>query len=275
MPAVPIPREDLSFLEVKRVDAGSAVASLEDFFGEAQPGDLLARIVLAAAGAGDGKVLYALRASFLEAAPPALPLTLRTSRLGADDRVERCEVRVSGARLLCVAEAGFETPAAGPCWEEALTGDLPDPDALPSTREYARREGWPEDYARGPLEFRRVGPLRPPPGAPTAHVSWLRPRQPLASDVGLHTATLAFASAFYPHWEFERRIGERFDHARFRLVGHALWIHRRVRFDDWWLMRGHCDLAVDGRALARRQLFTRDGRLIADASLEAQVATTA
>jgi len=274
MPAVPIPRENLSFLELKRTSEGEFAASLEDFFGEAQPGDLLARIALAGAAVASGRELRALHATFVETAAPAIPLTLRASQLGSDDRFSHCEVRVSGARLLCVANASFEAPAVGLSYQDgSLAADLPDPDALPSTLEYARREGWPEDYARGPFEFRRVGPLRPPPGASTALVCWLRTRQPLPAD-DLHTAALVFASAFYPHWEFERRIGERFDYSRFRLLAHALRIQRRVRFDDWWLMRGQSFVASDGRALAHRELFARDGRLLASSTLEAAVASS-
>ena len=270
MSDIPIPRETLSFLEVKRVGDADWVAHLEDFFGEAQPGDLLARIVLAASALAEGQPLHALQTIFVEPLTPAIPLSLRVARLGASDRLVSCEVGRAGAPLLCVAHAGFGVEADGLGYQEAkLPSGLPDPESLPTTLEYARREGWPEAYARGPLEFRRVGPLRAESGDGSAHVIWLRPRQQPPAAGALEAAVLAFASAFYPHWEFERRIGARFDHARFRLLRHALFVARPLRFDDWWLLRGQSQLAAGGRALARRELFTRDGRLIAAATLEA------
>ncbi len=275
MSDIAIPREALSFLEVKRSGDADWIAQLEDFFGEAQPGDLLARIVLAASEFASGQPLHALQTTFLEPPTPAIPLRLRVARLGASERLVSCEVGTAGAPLLCVAQAGFGASADGlGCQEAKLPRGLPDPESLPSTHEYARREGWPEAYARGPFEFRRVGPLRPEPGDGSALVVWLRARQQPPTGAPLESAVLAFAGAFYPHWEFERRIGERFDYARFRLLRHALFVAKPLRFDGWWLLRGQSQLAAGGRALARRELFTRDGRLIAAATLEALVAAS-
>jgi acyl-CoA thioesterase len=172
MADLPIPREDLSFLDVKRAGEGAYLASLEDFFGEAQPGDLLARIALAAGELAGGGALRSLHASFLAPAPPAVPLTLAAARLGGD----------------------------------------------------------------------------------------------------LRRAAFVFLCAFYPHWEFERRVGARFDHARFALLDVSLRIHGAAESRDWCLLRGVSAFAAGGVAHARRGVFARNGRLLASCELRARVA---
>jgi TolB-like protein/class 3 adenylate cyclase/Tfp pilus assembly protein PilF len=69
-------------------------------------------------------------------------------------------------------------------------------------------------------------------------------------------------AAFYPHREFERRLGERFDTACFALRSHTLWLHRTVRPEGWLLLlRAGSRICAGGRALgARRRALSSAGR---------------
>jgi acyl-CoA thioesterase-2 len=97
---------------------------------------------------------------------------------------------------------------------------------------------------------------------------------PLPADArDVHVAAIVFLSDFYAHWPFEWRYGPRFDHARFRPLDHHVWVHRPVRWDDWWLLETKSEVAHDGRALALRTLADRSGRLVASAATEALIAT--
>jgi acyl-CoA thioesterase-2 len=159
----------------------------------------------------------------------------------------------------------------------ALEPGLPAPEKLRSTLEQARAEGWPEDYARGPIEFRRVRPSSwpdAPADEPVAHIEWVKPREALPDDPRLHSAALVFLADFYSHWEFERRVGRKFAYDRFRPLDHALWVHRLLRWDDWWLMKATTDVSHAGRALSRREIYTRDGVLVASTAREASIAST-
>jgi acyl-CoA thioesterase-2 len=159
-----------------------------------------------------------------------------------------------------------------PEWGPTIPDSLPSPESLPSTRDTAKREGW-EDYAAGPLEFRRVNASWPPPpeDQQRPHREWLRPRAALPPDPKLHTAALVFASQFYPQWAFEWRAGRDFRRDRFAILAHSVWLHEPARWDDWWLVDTHSDASSGGRALAHRRIFARDGRLLASATHTASV----
>jgi acyl-CoA thioesterase len=116
-----------------------------------------------------------------------------------------------------------------------------------------------------------VGPRIDDPDAP--HLTWIRPRMPFPDAAPSRLAAIAFASGFYTHWAFERRLGPRFDVPRHRPLDHALWIHAAPAWDDWWLVEATCSVAAQGIGLAHRRLYARDGHLLATASHAAFVAT--
>lgn len=129
---------------------GGSEAALEDHFGEAQPGDLLARCALAVLAHDANARLASLRADWLAPPPPNKPLALQVEALLSDRSC--AEVRVASSEPICRATAWLATAASGLSYQDSsLPRDLPDPDSLPMTVEYARREGWPEIYASGQI----------------------------------------------------------------------------------------------------------------------------
>ena len=274
MSEIGAPREALGeWMKIRSAGRGGYEAVLEDHFGEAHAADLLARCVLAVLSDAHGGALASLHVDWLAPALPATAVMLHVARLEAD--AARSEVRVSAAAPLCRATAEITGSGGGPAYQDAaVPPGLPPPESLPSTLETARKEGWPEAYAAGPVEFRRVGPLRPDRGRGESSdlVSWLALRAPLPDDPALAQAALVFLAAFYPHWEFERRLGERFDAPSFALRSHTLWLHRAVRPEGWLLLRAGSRICAGGRALGARELFARDGTLLASVASEARVA---
>lgn len=272
------PNESLSsMLHVERVRDGEFAARLEDFWGGSLDADVLARAALAAAQTCEGMELHSLHASLLRSAPPGAPLTLRVERLD-EGRVARRVIRLLDEGVLCQVLASFAVTGEGVAYQDVRPQPgLPAPESLPSTLEQARSEGWPEEYARGPIEFRRAIPPRWPEAAavPTGtHVEWVRTRAPLPDDPRAHMAALVFLSAFYPHWPFERRVGPKFASDRFTVLDHALRVHRPARWDAWWLLESSTEVAHAGRALGRRAIYDRDGVLLASASQEAMIGVT-
>ena len=271
------PRESLlEILRVERVRDAEFIARLEDFWGASLGGDALARAALAAADGCEGLELQSSHACFLRPLPAEIPLRLRVERLTeGSDPVTR-QVRIEGDGLLCQVVASFARPGAGPAFQDVtLAAALPAPEELPGTLEQAQAEGW-SDYARGPIEFRRAHPrVWPDPSGETSggHIEWVRPRAPLPEDPRLHMAALVFLADFYSHWPFERRIGRSFAYGPFRTLDHALWVHRNIRWSDWWLLETSSELGHAGRALSRRRIFTRDGVLVASAAQAALIAT--
>ncbi len=270
-----LPREALSeWMCVTPRGDGAFEAVLENHFGDSHRGDLLARCALTALAANPGGAIRSLHADWLAPAPPGVPVVLRVAPLGGD--AARCEVHgAAPAAPCCRVTASFAAPSAAPpsYQDSALPPGLPQPESLPTTVEYARKEGWPEAYAAGPVEFRRVGPLRPDRtrGESSDNVTWLKLRAPLKRDAQLEQAALVFLATFYDHWEFERRIGERFDYARFAVRSHAVWLLRAARPEGWLLLRASSRSANGGLALGMRELFAQDGSLLATVVSEARV----
>lgn len=258
------PRESLAeMLRIERRGLGATVR-LESFWGEAAPGDLVARAVLAA-----DRAPAAVHASFLRAARPEVELALTCASLSPE------HVRVSvhdGGALLAEVSLRFDRPRDGLHYQTlAPEAGLPAPDALPSEAEQAAREGW-APFAVGPIESRRITPREPVKDhEPAVWLGWLRPRATLGENPLLHAAALAFLSEYRSHWAIERRLGAAFPHTEIRLLDHALWVHRAARWDDWWLVRTSSDIGVDGRCLSRREIFERSGALVASAAWQAEL----
>ena len=218
--------------------------------------------------------LSSLHADWLAPAPPAVPVVLRVAALAGD--AARCEVRgAAAAAPCCRVTASFEVSSGALTYQDpTLPPGTPQPESLPATALYARSEGWPEAYAAGPVEFRRVGPLHPDRarGESSDHVTSLKLRAALPRGAQLEQAALISLATFYDHWEFERRIGERFDYSSFALRSHSVWLHRAARPDGWLLLRASSGVASGGRALGTRELFAQDGALLATVASEARVA---
>jgi acyl-CoA thioesterase-2 len=51
-------------------------------------------------------------------------------------------------------------------------------------------------------------------------------------------------------------------------LDHAMWFHRPFRADDWLLYSIDSPSAQGARGLARGQIYTRDGRLVASTAQE-------
>jgi acyl-CoA thioesterase-2 len=259
------PRESLTeMLRVARGRDGSLVARLESFWGASAPGDLLARATLAT-----GKAPSASHALFLRDAPPEVELTLACEELATG--CTRVTAR-SGAEPVCEVQLRFGAAAEGLTYQAiAPPRGLPAPEDLPSEAELGAREGWAQ-YAVGPIESRRITPPEPVKDhEPATWLGWLRPRAPLGDDPLLHAAALAFLAEYRSHWAVERRLGPAFPRTEITCLDHALWVHRAVRFDDWWLVKTDSDVGVGGRCLSRREIFTRDGACVASAAWEARL----
>ena len=124
----------------------------------------------------------------------------------------------------------------------------------------------------GPFEFREVWPrdeMRPVKRPPNQHI-WFRLAAPINDSPILHRTLLAYASDFHlmgtatlPHG-----ISYMTRNVQMASLDHALWFHRPFRVDEWLLYSFDSPTAQGGRGLARGQIFSRDGRLVASTAQE-------
>jgi len=127
----------------------------------------------------------------------------------------------------------------------------------------------------GPFEFRPVHPrneLRPARRPPFDQV-WFRLGERVGDAPELHRSLLAYASDFhllgtatYPHG-----ISYYQPDVQMASLDHALWFHRPFRADEWLLYSIDSPSAQGARGLARGQVFSQDGRLVASTAQEGMI----
>lgn len=236
---------------------------------------------LAASRSCPERALCSSHAYFLRPVPSDRPVDLVVERVRDGRRFAHRRVRLlAGDRLCAELVASFAAPGEGLEFGDARPApELPGPEALPSEEEVAREEGFGLDEpgpVRGPLEWRFVGgvPWRAiPAGEPTLYRAWVRPRHALSRERALHQAAVAFLSDYHSHMSVARRLALEGPPIGFSSLDQTLWLHRDLPWDDWRLITTECDVAHAGRALSRRTLFARDGRLVASMAQEQLIPT--
>ncbi len=106
--------------------------------------------------------------------------------------------------------------------------------------------------------------------SPPEQFVWFRALGSLPDQPELHRSLLAYVSdynligtAVLPH-------GVSYMHGNLQMASldHAMWFHREARLDQWLLYALDSPSASGARGLARGQVFTRDGVLVASTAQE-------
>ena len=261
-------------LGVESVGDDVFTTRLEGFEGRSFGGQALGCAALAASRSCEGRALHSLHAWFLRPIPAEMPIELQIERVRDGRRFAHRRVWIRSAeQVLCEIAAGFASPGEGADYQDAnVEPATPPPEALPDDEEVARSEGWSE-WGPSTLELRWVGtPWRPESrDEPSRYRVWVRPRFPLPDDRGVHAAAMAYLSDFHSHWSVARKLGLSFEPVGFVSLDQVLWLHRDVPWDDWRLLTTESDVGHAGRALTRRRVHTRDGRLVASMAQEALI----
>lgn len=224
------------------------------------------------------RIAHSLHAYFLRRGDVRAPIVYEVDRArdGGSFSVRRVVAIQHGRPILNLAasfhkrEEGLEHQAEMPAVQgpERLA-DVTQvaPDVLARLPEKLRRYL----LEKRPFEFRPVRPVDYTRRSvePVKHL-WIRAVDRLPDDPSLHQTLLAYVSDYellgtciLPH-------GITFGQGNLQMASldHALWFHRPFRVDDWLLYACDSPNASGARGLARGQLFTRDGTLVASAAQE-------
>lgn len=266
------PLDFASVLALEPAGTDAFSATLHGFGdGRSFGGDILGRALLAARHSCDpARRLCSFHALFLRPGPVGEPVRIEVDRVKDGRRLSQRHARMlRGSKCICMLTASFAEASVGPSYQEPSAPDVPGADTLPSDAELARSEGM-DDWRPSEIEWRWVerGWDAAKPGESSLWRAWARPRLPLPDDPALHEAALAFLSDFGSHWSVVRRLGDDFAWDRFASLDQGLWVHAPVRWNDWWLVVSHSDVALDGHTFTRRQIFDPEGRLLASGSQE-------
>ena len=157
--------------------------------------------------------------------------------------------------------------------------DVKGPDGLTSDLEFARKvkDKIPERIREKftcdrPIEIRTISPPNPfnPKKREPVKNSWIRSAGSLPDDQRIHTCLLSYASDFgllstslMPH-------GLSFTDPNLQMasIDHAMWFHRKIKFDEWLLYNLDSPSSSGARGFSRGRVFNGNGELVASVAQE-------
>ena len=242
-------------------------------------GQVLGQALIAAARTVKDRTVHSLHAYFLARGDVAEPITYEVdpARDGGNFSNRRVTAIQHGRQIFNLA-ASFQRPEEG-LEHQPTRPDVPGPDGLPDMVELARQAG-PVLPARIARFVRLQRPVIVKPVDPARFLAeermdpikrfWVKTVGDLPDDPLLHQALLAYISdyellgtAILPHGLSATR-----RNLQVASLDHAMWFHRAARVDDWLLFDLDSPSASGARGLARGQVFSADGRLVASLAQE-------
>jgi acyl-CoA thioesterase-2 len=242
-------------------------------------GQVLGQALAAASRTVSGRRVHSLHAYFLQRGDVDAPIIYEVDRArdGGSFSSRRVVAIQHGEQIFNMA-ASFQVPEAGLEHQAAMPA-VPGPDALRDMGELARERGGElSPRLRRYLTYRRpfiVKPVQPGQFLAAGQIEpvkqlWMKAVDRLPPDPFIHDALFAYISdyeligtATLPHGLHATRTG-----LQMASLDHAMWIHRPLRVDEWLLFDLESPNASGARGLARGQVFSQDGTLIASLAQE-------
>jgi len=242
-------------------------------------GQVIGQALSAAQHTVEDRVAHSLHAYFLRRGDVSAPIVYEVDRArDGGSFSNRRVVAIQHGRPILNLAASFQTPEAG-LEHHAVMPDVPGPDGLKDLTDVAKDmlAHIPSKMRRfltdkRPFEFRHVEAVNFETSQklpPRKHI-WIRAVDKLPDDPVLHQNLLTYVSdyellgtATLPH-------GLSFTRGSVIMASldHALWFHGEVRMDEWLLYAMDSPNSSGARGLARGQLFSEDGRLVASTAQE-------
>lgn len=226
-------------------------------------GGLLATSLLAAnTTVPPGLTPVAVHGVFLKAGTPNAPVDLEVESLRDSRIASSCRVIASqSVGRIFAATYRFARTTESESWQVPMTSVPLGPD-----------RGRSEDVAASELaimsDFELRAAVAAPPRRPVLHPFWVRYRGQLPDDFAVHAALLLFltdigvsGSAAAPGVRWSRRRAA-------VSMDHCLWWHRRCRVDQWLLITVSPLTNAGGRGLARGEVWTETGEMVASFAQE-------
>lgn len=248
-------------------------------------GHILGQSLMAAALTCGDRLAHSLHAYFLRGGDAQHPVEYQVDRIrdGNSFSVRRVTASQHGKPIL-ILSTSFQVEEPGFAHQLAMP-DVPAPEGLTAFVELTRPQpasgtGDRKITSARAIEIRPVpsGALRPSAGAgEPAQAVWLRARGAVPAGQALQRSLLAYASDFallstamLPHG-----VGYYTPGMVMASLDHAMWFYQDVRIDDWLLYVMDSPAAAHSRGLARGNLFSRDGTLVACVAQEGLMRMTA
>lgn len=233
----------------------------------------------ASATVGDGREVHSLHAYFLRAGDVEADIVYDVDRArDGKSFSNRRVMAIQHGRQIFNMTASFQKSEHG-LEHQCRMPEVPPPEELSDLRELtaAVLENIPEKMRRyytheRPFEVRPVKPvaLLSSNKEDARQLFWFRTIDRLPDDAEIHRNLLAYVSDYQLVATSTLPHGVKFEHGTLQLASldHAMWFHRPFRLDDWLLYSMESPNACGARGLARGQIFSRDGALVASTAQE-------
>ena len=264
----------LSLLTLEALDRDLYLAQTPRGEGRLFGGLVAAQSALAAsATVPHERALHSLHAYFLRPGQHGAPIRFTVDRIrdGRSFTTRRVVAHQGGEAIFnldasfCVAETGVAHQDARP--------EAPPPQGLPDWEDL--RAAMLHDTRakrRQAIEVRVCDPDDPSGGAqPPNKRVWLRAIGPLPDDARVHEALFIYASDRTLLSTASRPHGLPWGRRSVASLDHAVWLHRRARFDGWILYASHSPVAHDARGLVHGAMYDPSGARIASVAQEGLV----
>ncbi|WP_435299745.1 acyl-CoA thioesterase [Timonella sp. A28] len=248
--------------------------------GRVYGGQVLAQAILAMGRTVDPlRMPHSLHAYFLRAGNINQPIDFAVERLrdGGSFSARRAHAYQSGQAILS-GIISFQEDQEG----RALAAEMPDverPENLPSTHDVLSTIDHPVAAfwtRQSAFDIRHVEPsiyLQPGPQRTTRQAVWMKARGTVDADQLTHRALLTYACDQIMLEPILRGLGESWLTPRLSVASldHAIWWHRDVQVDDWFLFVQDSPSAQGGRGLGSARVFQHDGTLVATTAQEGMI----
>lgn len=270
---------DLEQIEVDIFRGRSPQERRQRVFG----GQVAGQALVAAGRTVERGRVHSLHAYFLRPGDPFRPILYEVDQIrdGGSFTTRRVVAKQKGKAIFNLS-ASFHVDESG-VEHQSTMPDVPSPDVLPTLverMEPVRSRLSPEAlewYLRPrPLEMRYVTPLRSYDAShpsPVPQQVWMKADGVLPDDQLLHACVIAYASdmsllssAMLPHnisWDDEHIMSASLDH--------AMWFHRPMRADEWFLYDQISPIAHGARGFALGSIFDAAGNLAVSVAQEGLV----
>lgn len=248
--------------------------------GRVYGGQVLAQSILAMGRTVDpARLPHSLHAYFLRAGDINQPIDFAVERLrdGGSFSARRAHAYQSGQAILS-GIISFQESQHG----RNLSIPMPDvesPENLPSAFDalghidHPVAAFWTRQSA---FDVRHVGSsiyLRPSQSPVPTQAVWMRSRGAVDADQLTHRALLTYACDQIMLEPVLRGLGESWMSPKLSVASldHAMWWHRDVRVDDWFLYVQEAPTAQGGRGLGEARIYQADGTLVATTVQEGMI----
>jgi acyl-CoA thioesterase-2 len=223
--------------------------------------------------------VHSLHSYFLRPGDPAAEIRytvdrIRDGRSFTTRRVIACQERKGEDVAIFALTADFHAGEQAVAEHSLPMPEVPGPESLSGTAEIVAKHGeraaWMGAMGRAVDQRFLQDPFAAPPKSPpdTKTWTWLRVAGELTDDPVVHAAALTFVSDLTLLSAGFARLGGGWSDFVGASLDHAVWFHRPVRADDWFLYETDSPAASSGRALCFGQIWAADGTHVATVAQE-------